>query len=188
MVKLGIDAGHGMGNKKPGVYDGGAESHGVHEADMTLAYALAVKFVFKQAGIDVFLTRDESSDVTPVGHRNEQAEQAGCTHFIAIHMNDGGGTGTECYYRGRNGSPAKDWASRVLGCALRAFGLKDRGLKDEGASQHTSLAVLDFKGPACLVELGFIDSDRDRVLLSSRDSRVKFAEELLTVWRNVMKE
>ncbi len=150
---------------------------------MTLAYALAIKFVFKQAGFDVFLTRDEASDVTPVGRRNEQAQEAHCTHFIAIHMNDGGGTGTECYYRGSNGHVAREWANTVQNCALHAFGLKDRGLKDEGASQHTSLAVLDFNGgPACLVELGFIDSDHDRPLLLKRDSRVAFAKELLKVW------
>ncbi len=181
-ARLSIDPGHGMGNRQQGVYDPGAVDHGVSEADVVLLYALAIKFVFKQAGYDVFLTRDDASDVTPVGSRNDKAEAAGCTHFISLHMNAGGGTGTETYYRGADDHV---WALKVQAAALRAFDLHNRGLKTENESQHSRLAVLDFKGPGCLCELGFIDSPKDRVLISTRDSRVKFAQELLKVWQGI---
>ena len=35
-------------------------------------------------------------------------------------------------------------------------------LRDRGIKQRPDLAVLKFKGPAVLVELGFIDNDKDR--------------------------
>lgn len=183
MKRLCIDPGHGFGNRRPGIYDPGAVSHGATEADIVLLYALAIRFIFKGAGFDVFLTRDDASDSDPVGQRDNKAKAAGCTHFISLHMNAGGGTGTETFYRG---DEDKDWAARIQGVALRAFSLPSRGLKTENLSQHDRLAVLDFDGPGCLVELGFIDSDRDRVMIATRDSRVKFAEELLKVWRNVV--
>lgn len=180
--RLAIDPGHGLGNRKPGVYDGGAESHGVHEADVVLAFALTIKFIFKAAGFDVFLTRDEASDVTPVSKRDDMAKAAGCTHFISLHLNEGGGTGTETFYRGNEDHA---WAELVNGAALRAFGLWNRGLKAEHQSQHSSLAVLDFKGPGCLCELGFVDANKDRFILTDREYRIKFANELLRLWQSI---
>lgn len=155
------------------------------EADVALAFALTIKHVFKQAGIDVYLTRDDSSDVTPVGQRDNEANAAGCTHFLSLHCNAGGmgATGTETFYRDDS-----QWARRVQSAALRAFGLRDRGIKTEGASQHKRLAVMDFKGQACLLELGFISNPTDRRILGSRDARVALATQLLQVWRSVLIE
>ena len=183
-VKLCIDPGHGNKNTGSG-YDPGAESAGHTEADIALQWALTLNWVLSQAGIKTFLTRDDDSDPDPVGTRDDRAEAAGCTHFIALHCNCATGTasGTETYYRDARD---KGLAAPVQRAALAALGLHDRGLKTESDSQHTSLAVFDFDGPACLVELGFIDNTTDRGRMQERDRRVKFADALCGYFKGLM--
>lgn len=177
-MKLCIDPGHGMGNRKPGSYDPGAQSAGVSEADVALQIALTGKWLCKQRGIACYLTRETDQDSDPVGQRDDKAEAQGCTHLLSIHLNcaDGRASGTETFYRD---SADKAWARKVQDAALPAWGLSDRGLKTEAASQHSRLAVLDFDGPAALLEVGFIDHPLDRARAQDRDRRIAFWSALL---------
>jgi N-acetylmuramoyl-L-alanine amidase len=177
-IKLCIDPGHGASNQKSGVYDPGAQDDGFSEADIVLQWALTGKWVCQQNGIAVFLTRDDDRDPDPVGLRDDKAEAAGCTHFLALHCNEGNGlaSGTETYYRD---DADKVWAHYVQMAALAAMKSKDRGLKTESDSQHTRLAVFDFDGPAALLEIGFIDNIAEREKLLSRETRLIFWQALL---------
>lgn len=182
-MKLCIDPGHGMGNRNPGGYDPGAVSSGVAEADIVLAWALTIKHVFAQAGIEIFLTRDDASDITPVGKRDDRAKAAGCTHFLSLHCNAASSmyaSGTETFHRND-----VTWAYAIQNAALATLGLKDRGVKLESQSQHARLAVMDFPGKVCLLEIGFITHSTDRAKMLMRDNRVKFATELLKLWRGM---
>lgn len=176
-MKIALDAGHGWENRVPNQYDPGAVANGTTEADVVLQLALTGKWVLEQQGIPVFLTRPDDRDSNPVSGRNEQAQSAGCTHQISLHMNAGSwlATGTETYYRGSSRA-GQNLASMVQHCALSAFGLRDRGLKLEGQSQHPSLAVLDFRGAACLLEAGFITNRGDLARVSNRERRIDFWE------------
>lgn len=173
-MKVCLDAGHGNGNTKSGKYDSGAVSAGVAEADVTLAWCLTGKWIARQLGIDVFLTRDDDRDDTPVGKRDDQAEAAGCTHFIAVHCNSSpssSAAGCESFYRdGKD----KSLAELALDCCSRAMGTSKRGVKTEGQSQHSRLAVFDFHGPATLLEIGFVTNPTERARMQSRDVRVRF--------------
>lgn len=173
-MKLAIDCGHGMGNARPGVYDSGAAAGGVTEADVALQIGETVKFYCLQAGIACHMIRTGRADANPVGGRDEEAERAGCTHFLSIHLNAGpaSATGTETLYRDKTDML---FAAKVQKAALDAWGLKDRGLKPETASQHSRLAVFDFNGPCCLLETGFVTSAKDRAALLSRENRIEFA-------------
>ena len=171
-MKLAIDAGHGMGNRTPGVYDPGAVYGDITEAEIALAWALTIKYFATQAGIECFLIRSGDTDSNPVGGRDNQAVAAGCTHFLSIHVNAGGGTGPETYYRGEANKP---WARLIQASVVGASKAKDRGLKLESSSQHSHLAVLNFPGPACLHELGFIDSAKDRAYMMDSQCRKKAA-------------
>lgn len=182
-MKLCLDPGHGRDNRGVGRgYDPGACAAGLCEADIVLQWGLTGKFVLTQLGIAVVMTRDDDLDIAPVGQRDEFAERKGASHFLSIHCNSASpsATGTETFYRD---SADEAWAQKVQNAALHALGLRDRGLKLEGASQHSRLAVFDFDGPAALVELGFITNSRDRAKMLSRDVRIAFwqklAEELL---------
>jgi N-acetylmuramoyl-L-alanine amidase len=177
-IKLCIDAGHGYANRRPGVYDPGAVAGSVTEADIALAWAITGQWMARRLGIETYLTRDDDSDPSPVGQRDDRAEASDCTHFISLHCNcaTGNATGTETFYRSE---ADKALAKIAQGAALQALGLADRGLKSESASQHSRLAIFDFDGAACLLEIGFIDrkSDRDKMLL--RENRIAFWEKLL---------
>lgn len=170
-MKVCIDPGHGMSNARQGVYDPGATGGGIEEADIALQWALTGKWILNQAGIDVLLTRDDDRDPTPVSKRAGQAEAGDCDVLVSLHCNAGGGTGVETYVRGADDVPL---AQTVQGAAVKATGGKDRGVKHESETRHKRLAVLGFDGPAVLVELGFIDSSKDREWLVKRATRIAF--------------
>jgi N-acetylmuramoyl-L-alanine amidase len=172
-MKLAIDPGHGMSNKRDDVFDPGAVAAGVRECDIALEWALTGKYILPQYGINHFLTRDDNLDEVPVGRRDDMAAAAHCTHFLSIHCNaaDGKATGVEVYYRG---SSDRAFAQLVLDSLVEATGLKSRGLKRESESQHSRLAVLDFGPPACLAEIGFLDNPHDRSVIRDRNVRLKF--------------
>jgi len=172
-MKLAIDPGHGMSNKRDDVFDPGAVAAGVREADVVLEWALTGKYVLPQYGIKHFLTRDDNNDEMPVGRRDDVAAANGCTHFLSLHCNaaDGKATGVEVYYRDISD---RAFAQLVLDSLVEATGLKSRGLKRESESQHSRLAVLDFGPPACLAEIGFLDNPHDRSVIRNREVRLKF--------------
>lgn len=178
-MKIAIDPGHGMSNRVPGKYDPGAVSGGVAEADIALQMALTLKHVLRAAGIDAILTRRSDVDGCPIGIRARWAQQMGCTHFLSLHCNAAitfFASGTETFYRD---SRDEDFAEMVQDVALKAWGFKDRGIKHESQSQHKRLAVFDFDGPTCLLEMGFITNPANRKMLLDRDARIRFAVALM---------
>lgn len=179
-MKLCIDPGHGLSNRAPGVYDPGATACGDAEADIALAWALALKKYATDAGIECFMTRDSAEDAAPVAKRAQRAQFSGCTHFISLHCNAAANPlarGTETFYRD---SADKALAAKVQKAAMSAIGSADRGLKDESASQHNRLAVFGFQGPCCLLEIGFITNPGDRKKMKERERRIAFALAMVT--------
>lgn len=178
-MKICFDPGHGLGNKSRTVFDPGAIANGVSEADVVLAYGLALKHVAKTVwNTDVYLTRDSDSDVTPVGRRDDMAKAAGCTHFVSLHCNSGPSSagGTETFYRD---AADKQLAEKLNAAVVSALQFRNRGVKHESETQHDRLAVLDFKGPACLIELGFLTNTANREKLLLRSSRLAVAHAIL---------
>jgi len=177
-----------MGNVSNG-FDPGAVGGGVREADVALQWAMALRWVgITKFGVnpsDIVLTRDDSSDVTPVGGRDDLAFRNKCTHLLSLHCNSAGplASGTETLYsqdKGQGKSMA--FAGIVQKCALKAMRSKDRGLKSENTTRHGNLAVFGLadKMSACLLEIGFISNSGDRAKMLDRDVRVAFAEAFWT--------
>jgi N-acetylmuramoyl-L-alanine amidase len=161
MAIICVDPGHGMSNVKPGVFDPGAvwpENGFTHkESHIVLLYGLALRDALRASGHEVFMTRDDDEDHAPVGERAGNAERAGCSLLISIHVNSHTGTsahGVETLYRDDDDKP---FAEALNAATVQATGLRDRGVK-----QRTNLAVLRFKGRAALIELGFLSNDGDR--------------------------
>ena len=165
-VKVAIDPGHGMGNKKAGVFDPGATASegGVRfaEADIALRYAFTLRKLLEQRGVATFMTRTNSVDPAPVGLRASRAANAGCTHFVSLHLNSDKSpkaNGVEVQYR----SDKKD---KPLADRIQAALLAATGLKDHGNDKRLDLAVLKFSaGPAVLVEIGYLTNKKDRDFL-----------------------
>lgn len=169
-MKICIDPGHGMSNRKLGIFDPGAthveNGFMFKEADIALRYGLALKDVLRARQVEVFMTRDDATDHVPVGKRAGMAESAACDLFISLHLNDfddDSANGLEVLYRD---SGDKTLAQRLQDALVATTGMKDRKIKPRG-----DLAVLKFKGTAVLIELGFIANDKDREKLLNTQMR-----------------
>jgi len=181
-MKIAIDAGHGMGNARRGVYDPGATvkagAQGFAEADITLGYALALEKLCTQSRIEFFMTRSSSTVHAPVGGRAARAGAAGCTHFVSIHLNSSAqprANGLEVLYRDEK----KDGP---LAAALQQGLLKATGFRDRGKARRMDLAVLKFRqGPAALIELGFISNRGEREFLLADGNRERVCKAILQV-------
>ena len=171
-MKVCVDPGHGMSNRSRNVFDPGC-THSENgflfrEADIVLKYGLTLKDVLRSRGIDVFMTRDDDGDHAPVGQRAGNAKAAGCEIFVSIHVNDvddDRANGLEVLY---GDNKHKDLAGAMQKALLTATELKKRDNK-----LRTDLAVLRFRGPAVLIELGFIANDKDRETMLNPQVREK---------------
>lgn len=160
-----VDPGHGMSNRRAGVYDTGATARDgrgqlIAEASIAMDWANELKAQLEIMGCRVIRTRIGPADRAPVGERAAIARKYGSDALISLHCNaaDGRAHGTETFYRGAEN---KALAQACNAAVQSSLGTKDRGLKLESASQHSRLAVLSFPA-AVLIELGFIDHEGDR--------------------------
>lgn len=166
-MKICLDPGHGMSNRKPGKYDPGATARlgakEVTEAQIVMDYANELRVILQAYGHTVVRTRKDALDPAPVIERANIAMKYGCDVLISLHCNaaNGSANGTETFYRGdKNKSLAKACNDAVV----TALGTRDRGIKTESQSQHSTLAVLNFTR-AVLLELGFLDHAGDRAAM-----------------------
>jgi N-acetylmuramoyl-L-alanine amidase len=169
-MKVCIDPGHGMSNRQKNIYDSGAthteQSLKYEEATIALRYGMTLKDVLRMKKIDVFMTRDDATDHTPVGLRADMAQKAGCDTFVSLHLNDfddDSANGIEVLYG--------DDTDKALAQKLQDALVKTTKLRDRKIKKRTDLAVLKFKGRAVLIELGFIANDKDRETLLNAQMR-----------------
>ncbi len=102
--------------------------------------------------IDV--TPEDSASEWLTGRAN-RANSAGADFFVSIHLNAGGGTGTEVLTTST--SKAKTIAARTSATLAKALGLRDRGRKNR--DNVTVIKVT--KMPSMLVEVCFVDTKKD---------------------------
>lgn len=101
-------------------------------------------------------------DVTPADSASEwltgranRANAAGADFFVSIHLNAGGGTGTEVLTTST--SKAKTIAARTSATVAKALGLRDRGRKN----RDNVTVIKATKMPSMLVEVCFVDTKKD---------------------------
>lgn len=174
-----IDPGHGMSNRKAGVYDPGACAGGAEEAAVVMLWANELRALLLKRGHRVIRTRVDATDPAPVSRRAQIAKEFGGNVMLSLHCNaaNGRASGAECLYRG---AERKAKAAALSKACAEALGIKDRGPKVEADSQHGRLAVMAFQ-PCFLLELGFIDNANDRALLNDAAKRKAACEALAAV-------
>lgn len=179
MKTIILDPGHGLSNRRSGVYDPGAESDGTQEASVAMEWANTLRAILIERGAVVVRTRANRNDPAPVGKRADIARNYHGDIMLSIHCNAATGTaqGTETFYRGES---HKATAQRINAAVVNALGTRDRGVKTESESQHSTLAVMGFQ-PCFLVELGFIDNPSDRAKMLNPDLRQKACAALADV-------
>lgn len=179
MMTICIDPGHGMGNRRRGIFDPGACAGGLREADIAMDWANTLRDALQSLGHRVVRTRVNNEDPAPVSRRDDIAISYRCDRMISLHCNatNGRANGTETFYRGADD---RAMALRLTAAVCGALDTVSRGAKTEQESQHTSLAVLDFD-KCWLVELGFIDHSGDRAKLVHPKLRQRACEALAIV-------
>lgn len=153
-----LDAGHGGS-------DFGATYQGRREKDDTLALTLAIGDILATNGINVLYTRTTDIYETPAAKAAE-GNASGADYFISIHRNSSPipnqYTGIESLVYNRYGTAAE--IARNINRSLEAI-----GFADQGVNERQNLAVLRRTNmPAVLVEVGFINNDRDNALFDAR--------------------
>lgn len=159
MKKIFIDAGHGGAN--PGAtYGKRKESEDV----FALAQAVADR-LSAVPGVAVKLSRTADTD-PELDARTKEANAWGADYFISIHRNafvPNRASGIEAwiYSKAAINGDAYRKAQRIVDALSTVTGLKNRGVK-LGAPKYRDYAVnRDSKMTSCLVEVGFVDNDKD---------------------------
>ncbi len=157
-----IDPGHGGGD--PGALTKASKGCSIQslvvngnmeEADVVLDTGKKLRDYLKNAGFKaVYMTRDTDVRVE-LAERSSYANAKGCSRFVSIHANAGGGTGIEtfCYSGASLSSDGCVQAQKIQDEMLKQWPLRNRNRKQ--ANFHV---VRETKMPATLTELAFMDT------------------------------
>lgn len=174
-----IDPGHGGTSKGAVGRDGDSV---VCEKDINLAIALRVRDLLAKEKATVTLTREDDSTVD-LYDRPKLANEKGADFFISIHCDStpkpNSASGTTTYYH------ASDPDGRALAQAIQKYvsavtGLPNRGARTDTAIYQSGFAVLRrSEMPAVLIEVAFINNDKDRAKLKDPKFQKKVAEAIV---------
>ena len=157
-----LDPGHG--GSDVGAQD---ETQTRNEKDDNLALALAVRdaLLAMEAPPEVVMTRDDDTALTLM-ERCEFANEADVSIYVSLHRNTGGGQGVEVWI-----SSAQDREEKALGSAIMTAleGTeisRSRGVRSgtAGSPINDYVVIRETTMPACIVEVGFLDSETDNAL------------------------
>lgn len=195
MIKIILDPGHGLDNRRPGVYDPGALAfHGgfrYEEATIVMDYAITMRAVLRVAGIDAVLTRSRAERLVngqvvvehtpaPLSKRVSMIEEHQAQALISLHLNaseDTSARGFEVFYRFDYQKPFAEVVYKHFAELVRDF-MPLRGVK------QAPFAVLRTTKPAVLIELGFVTNANDAQFIRPLDvqeyraRRIQFANAL----------
>lgn len=179
MKTIILDPGHGMSNRKSGVYDPGACFGPISEAAIVMDWVNELRSILIERGAKVVRTRMDAKDPAPVSKRDDIAREYNGDMMISLHCNaaNGKASGVETFYRGADD---RVMAKKLTDALCDVLKLPNRGPKNEQESQHSRLAVMEFD-KCWLIELGFIDNSKDRTLLLSPEMRRKGCEAIARV-------
>ncbi|MEA4919478.1 MAG: N-acetylmuramoyl-L-alanine amidase [Clostridiaceae bacterium] len=163
ILKVCLDPGHGLDDP------GAKSSDGLRlEKDDCLKLALAVKDKLSESWpeIEVVMTRD--SDTYPtLEERCSIANDSDSDIFVSIHRNSAdGASGTEVWIKSSKPEIDKDLAKKIL-AGLDSVGISsNRGVRNGTANNPESDYYVNKNTdmPSCLIELGFITSEKDNEL------------------------
>lgn len=166
---FGLDAGHCTSGA-----DTGAQGNGYKEQDLTRQVVTYLSEYLENEGhITKYCHCHSASSVNEsLRYRVNRANSLGVDYFVSIHLNAGGGVGTETYICARGGE-AERVAKRV-NSKLVQYGYRDRGVK-----VGNLYVIKNTNAPAILVECCFIDSASDMAKFNAKSIAKAIAEGLL---------
>lgn len=157
----------GHGKSQSGGYDSGAVSAGYQEFKLGRAIGKCIGEELSKYNCHVDVINYDANK--NLSERIKYVNSKKYDLNMEIHLNAGGGTGPEVYYKSRN-KQGKALAAAISKSIATTFGLKDRGAKTKVVNGKDYFGcVREIKCQSFLVETVFIDtkSDRDKVIYTS---------------------
>ena len=164
-MKISVCIGHGK--SQSGQYDSGAVASGYQEFKLARAIGKCLKQELSKYNCTVDLINYDGDK--NLAERIRYVNSKGYDLNMELHLNAGGGTGPEVYYK-HNSKQGKALAAAISKSIATNLGLKDRGAKTKLISgQDYFGCVREIKCMSFLVETVFIDTkgDRDKVIYAS---------------------
>jgi N-acetylmuramoyl-L-alanine amidase len=180
-----IDPGHG-GN------DEGAKNRSVREKDVALDVAIRVEQMLQSYNFPTVLTRRADIYVA-LADRVAIANRVEDSIFVSIHFNQAGAGsigGVETFYADQKTPPEMDWTwvgffskppvppsdnGETLAGYIQASLVMKLNAANRGIKSRSLYVVRNTKGPAVLVEGGFISNALEAQLLTNADYRDRVA-------------
>lgn len=157
-MKIAISIGHGK--SKSGGYDSGAVSGNYHEFKLAkeIGKHIAQALEAYDCSVDVINYNGDKY----LSDRINLVNKGGYGLALEIHLNAGGGTGSEVYYKSGN-TQGKKLAAAISKSIASTFKIKDRGAKVKVVNGQDYFGfVRAVKCQSLLVETVFIDTASDR--------------------------
>ena len=164
-MKISVCIGHGK--SQSGQYDSGAVASGYQEFKLARAIGKYLKQELSKYNCTVDLINYDGDK--NLAERIKYVNSKGYDLNMELHLNAGGGTGPEVYYK-HNSKQGKALATAISKSIATNLGLKDRGAKTKLVSgQDYFGCVREIKCMSFLIETVFIDTkgDRDKVIYAS---------------------
>jgi len=161
-----IDAGHG--GKDPGA----TSCLGFYEKTVNLAVARKVTYLLQQKGFKAVMTRDGDTFIE-LEERAAVANRYDADLFVSIHADSSPSSSTRGFtiYVSRSAS----WSSRQAAGAI-AKSLAKTGLDNRGTQNADYRVLVQTRGPAVLVELGYLSNQREAELLRDSSFQSRLAQ------------
>ncbi len=165
-----IDPGHGA-------HDPGTTSvTGVHEKIINYAVAAKVAAILQRRGIQVTLTRGRE-EYTELESRAAIANQRDADLFVSIHADSAPSPSAQGFtvYVAEAASADSQRAARNIARAMATTGLESRGVRREDYR-----VLVKTRGPAVLVEMGYLSNRQDAARLQNSAFQDKMAAAIAT--------
>lgn len=158
----------GHGKSENGGYDPGAVSGGYHEFEIAKEIAKLTAEEIRKSGIGCDLINADGG--LYLTERISSANAGGYALAVEVHLNAGGGTGTEVYHS-KFSSEGKTAAGLVSAAVSQALGVKNRGAKIRLNSKGKDYFafIRQTTMTAILIETVFIDTPSDLQKVTERD-------------------
>lgn len=157
-ITVFLDPGHGGANP-------GATYQGRRESDDALRLTLAIGDILANSGINVVYSRTDDIYESPA-QKAREGNESGADYFVSIHRNSStypnqySGNESLIYQAGGK----SEQLARNINRQLTKIGYYNLGIEE-----RPNLVVLNStQMPAVLVEVGFINTDRDNELFDDR--------------------
>ena len=161
-----LDPGHG--GKDPGAIS----VIGMHEKAINLTVALEAARLLRRRGIAIWLTRATDVYLT-LERRAAIANQRRAHLFVSIHADSAVNRSARGFtiYIARRSSSQSHAAAKAIGGAMIHTGLANRKVR-----KADYRVLVQTRGPAVLVELGYLSNHREAAILAQPHFQKRLAE------------